>query len=84
MQLPPKLAFHARVATAVLEQLSDVRVVCEPRNASWFTEHADIVLREHRIARMASDPAGVPDAAQLGGFRGLEYHHLHGSPRMYW
>ncbi len=63
MQLPPKLAFYARVATAFFERLSDVRVACEPRNASWFTERAGSVLREHRIARIASDPARVPDAA---------------------
>jgi uncharacterized protein YecE (DUF72 family) len=35
------------------------------------------------IARVAADPAKVPAAAEPGGWRGLTYLRLHGSPVMY-
>ena len=84
VQLPPKLSFDAGIATAFFQRLRDVRVVCEPRHPSWFTVGAGTLLRGLGVARVASDPARVPAAAEPGGFRGLEYHRLHGSPRMYW
>jgi uncharacterized protein YecE (DUF72 family) len=39
---------------------------------------------EHHVARVAADPAKVPAAAEPGGWPGLVYHRLHGSPRMYY
>ena len=36
-----------------------------------------------RIARVAADPARVPEAAEPGGWTGLSYRRLHGSPRVY-
>ena len=33
-----------------------------------------------RVARVAADPAKVPAAAEPGGWRGLAYYRLHGSP----
>ena len=47
------------------------------------TEHAEELLRRHRIARVAADPARVPAAAEPGGDRSLVYYRLHGSPTMY-
>jgi uncharacterized protein YecE (DUF72 family) len=35
------------------------------------------------VARVAADPAIVPAAAVPGGWRGLAYYRLHGSPDMY-
>jgi uncharacterized protein YecE (DUF72 family) len=32
---------------------------------------------------VAADPARVPAAAEPGGWRGLSYFRLHGSPAMY-
>ena len=36
------------------------------------------------MARVAADPARVPEAAEPGGWRGLIYYRLHGSPKMYY
>lgn len=86
VQLPPSLALDPDVATAffqALGQRSQTPVALEPRHASWFTGEADDLLRAHRIARVAADPAKVPAAAEPGGWPGLVYLRLHGSPRMY-
>ena len=37
-----------------------------------------------RIARIAADPAPAAGADEPGGWRGLAYYRLHGSPRMYY
>lgn len=87
LQLPPKLAFDPDVAGPFCKLLdADGRftVVCEPRHASWFTPDADAWLRERRIARVAADPAKHDGADVPGGWRGLSYYRLHGSPRMYY
>ena len=44
----------------------------------------ETLLVELRIARVAADPAPVPEAGEPGGWRGLSYHRLHGSPRIYY
>jgi len=59
-------------------------VVCEPRHLSWFTEEVENFLRTMRVARVAVDPAITPEAACPGGWSGLGYYRLHGSPRMYY
>jgi uncharacterized protein YecE (DUF72 family) len=86
LQLPPKLAFDAEVAAPFLAGLvaaSPARVVCEPRHPSWFEPGPDAMLARLEVARVAADPAIVPGAAVPGGWRGLAYWRLHGSPRMY-
>lgn len=86
VQLPPKLAFDEAVARFFFEHWRSVHpgaLVCEPRHATWFTPPADELLRSLRIGRVAADPAVVPDAARPGGWDGLRYWRLHGSPRMY-
>ena len=86
IQLPPSLAFEAERAAAALEAWrasTGAPTVLEPRHASWFEAEADELLTKHRIARVAADPAVVPVAAEPGGWRGLSYHRLHGSPVMY-
>ncbi|HEV7589896.1 MAG TPA: DUF72 domain-containing protein [Longimicrobium sp.] len=87
VQLPPSFAFDAAVAApffAGLAARTDASVVCEPRHPSWFEAEADALLASLRVARVAADPARVPAAAHPGGWRGLTYHRLHGSPRMYY
>ena len=87
VQLPPSFAFDAAVAApffAGLAARTEASVVCEPRHPSWFEGEADALLASHRVARVAADPARVPAAAHPGGWRGMAYHRLHGSPRMYY
>lgn len=87
VQLPPSLPFdaeHADEFFGTLRQLHGGAVACEPRNESWFGAEADRLMREHRVARVAADPARVPAAAEPGGDPALVYYRLHGSPRMYW
>ncbi|HYW15520.1 MAG TPA: DUF72 domain-containing protein [Allosphingosinicella sp.] len=86
VQLPPSLAFDPAVAEgffAALRARWDRQIVCEPRHASWFEPDADSLLEDRRIARVAADPAKVPAAAEPGGWSGLAYYRLHGSPVMY-
>lgn len=86
VQLPPSLAFEPGVAERFLTSLRarwDRHVVCEPRHPSWFEPGADSLLEDCRIARVAADPAKVPAAAEPGGWGGLAYYRLHGSPAMY-
>ena len=86
LQLPPKLAFDAALVEAFLGYLCprlDARVVCEPRHPSWFEAVPDSLLDRFQVARVAADPACVPAAATPGGWRGLTYFRLHGSPGMY-
>lgn len=87
VQLPPSLAFESDVAAgffADLRSRSPVPVTCEPRHASWFEPGADGLLRELEVARVAADPARVTEAGEPGGWRGMSYYRLHGSPRMYY
>lgn len=86
LQLPPSFAFDAELFSAFCAALSTrtaVPVACEPRHASWFTAEADALLAGLGVARVAADPARVPAAATPGGWRGLSYWRLHGSPVMY-
>lgn len=86
LQLPPSFAFDAALISSFLDAASsrtDARIVCEPRHLSWFTSDADALLASHEVARVAADPVKVPEAALPGGWRGLTYRRLHGSPVMY-
>ena len=87
VQLPPSFAWDASLAGAffaVLRALHDGPVALEPRHATWFTPAAAALLREYDVARVAADPACVPEAAEPGGAPGIAYWRLHGSPRVYW
>lgn len=87
VQLPPNLAFDAEVADgffAMLRARHAGDLACEPRHASWFEADAEALLAQHRVARVAADPPkGSPAAATPGGWPGLAYWRLHGSPRIY-
>src|SRR5204862_163054 len=67
VQLPPNLAFEPDVADAFLRLLRerhDGAVALEPRHPGWFGEEAGAVLQAWRVARVAADPARVPEAAE--------------------
>jgi uncharacterized protein YecE (DUF72 family) len=86
VQLPPSLNFQAELAAdffAEVQSLTPVPIACEPRHPGWFAGEADDMLAQERIARVAADPARMPAAAVPGGWRGLAYFRLHGSPRIY-
>lgn len=86
VQLPPKLEFDAEVAARFFEDLarrSPAAIACEPRHASWFDHAAGELLAALRVARVAADPARCAGAGEPGGWRGLSYWRLHGSPVIY-
>jgi uncharacterized protein YecE (DUF72 family) len=87
LQLPPSFAFDEQRVTTFLRRLrgrTNADVACEPRHPSWFSDEVERLLTQFRIARTAADPAVVPAAAEPGGWPGLAYFRLHGSPRMYY
>lgn len=87
VQLPPSLAFDGDVAERFFTSLrsaTPLAAVCEPRHPTWFTGEADALLEQCRVARVAADPARVPAAGEPGGWRGLAYYRLHGSPKVYY
>ncbi len=87
VQLPPSLEFDPLVAQAFFRALrARFRgwVACEPRHPTWFTPEAEALLVRHRVARVAADPPPAPDGDRPGGWVGLSYWRLHGSPRRYY
>ena len=87
VQLPPSLAFDRRVAAAFFTLLRECHagaVVCEPRHESWFSAPAEDLLVKYKVARVAADPPPAAGAERPGGWTGLLYFRLHGSPRKYW
>jgi uncharacterized protein YecE (DUF72 family) len=87
VQLPPSLEFEPRVARRFFDtvrELYDGPLVCEPRHLSWFSDRAEALLDSRRVGRVAADPAITADAAHPGGWTGIAYWRLHGSPRKYW
>lgn len=86
-QLPPSLAFDCQAAAsffAALRTRFDGNAVCEPRHPDWFTARADDLLTKFRISRAAADPPIAGAAPEPGGWTGLIYFRLHGSPRVYY
>jgi uncharacterized protein YecE (DUF72 family) len=87
VQLPPSFGFDRQLVATFLTELRQrftKPVVWEPRHETWFDGEADALLADHRIARVAADPARVPAAAMPAGFPGVVYYRLHGSPRVYY
>jgi uncharacterized protein YecE (DUF72 family) len=87
VQLPPRLQFQELTAEAFFATLRaqfEGDVALEPRNATWFTPEVETLLSNFKIARVAADPAPVPEASMPGGWSDLVYYRLHGSPRMYY
>jgi uncharacterized protein YecE (DUF72 family) len=87
VQLPPSLKFEAKVAASFFKSLRERTqgdVACEPRHPTWFEGEPERLFRKHRVARVAADPALAEDASKPGGWEGLAYYRLHGSPRVYY
>jgi uncharacterized protein YecE (DUF72 family) len=87
VQFPPSKAFDEKAAALLfcqLKSLTRISLVCEPRHASWFTDDVDRWLTEQKISRVAADPARIDGADAPGGWAGIRYFRLHGSPRIYY
>ncbi len=87
VQLPPSMSFDAAAVSTffgLLREWFSGEIVCEPRHLSWFSAEADHLLAARQVGRVAADPALVPRASVPGGWQGLVYYRLHGSPRIYY
>ncbi|MUV15239.1 DUF72 domain-containing protein [Noviluteimonas gilva] len=87
VQLPPSLAFDARVAGTFFRQLRaafDVPIACEPRHSSWFEPRVDALWERHVVARVSADPPVPEGAGAPGGAGRWSYFRLHGAPVMYY
>ena len=86
VQLPPSLRYDHAVAERFFGGFRGMfggQIACEPRHETWFSDAAEAMLVNHRVARVAADPAVVPQAALPGGWQGLLYVRLHGFPKIY-
>lgn len=87
VQFPPSRGFDPTLAHSLFQVIrgrTSAAIACEPRHASWFTDHVDDWLAERHIARVAADPRRAEGAGVPGGWRGLHYFRLHGSPKIYY
>jgi uncharacterized protein YecE (DUF72 family) len=87
VQFPPGKAYDADAAHRLFDALqasTSVQLACEPRHRSWFSDEVDRWLTGRHITRVAADPPRADGADQPGGWRGLQYIRLHGSPRIYY
>lgn len=87
VQLPPSFAWPGEVAERFFDLLDAAlggQVVIEPRHSSWYAPEIDALLAQRGIARVAADPPVPAAASEPGGWRGLSYYRLHGSPRTYY
>lgn len=87
IQLPPKFEFSAELSENFLGELRtrfSGEVVWEPRHPTWFSGEVEKLFSEHRVSRVAADPARVPEAGEAGGASDVVYFRLHGSPRIYY
>lgn len=87
VQLPPSLVFDPSDAAdffGLLRQRWPGAISAEPRHASWFAPPAEGLLVGHRVTRVLADPVRHPGGARPGGWSGMAYLRLHGTPRMYY
>ncbi len=84
VQLPPNLAFDQKLFAKfvrTLRKASKAALALEPRHASWAD--AEPLLKKLKVARVAADPPRFSADAEPGGWNGLRYWRLHGSPQIY-
>ncbi|MDQ1921172.1 DUF72 domain-containing protein [Massilia pseudoviolaceinigra] len=86
VQLPPKLAFDAAVASDFFARLKDTfgcMIACEARHRTWFGEDASELLRRETVTRVIADPAKGQDGPHVPTTESI-YVRLHGAPRIYY
>ena len=87
VQLPPSLRYDQPVAERFFGDVRERfggKLACEPRHETWFSDAAEALLVSHQVARVAADPPVTSQAASPGGWQGLLYIRLHGSPQIYY
>lgn len=87
VQLPPRFQYDGGLMGRFWTTLRARHagwVACEPRHYTWFADPVDDQFAQFHVARVAADPAVVPRAAELGGWPGLIYWRLHGTPKTYY
>lgn len=87
VQLPPKFEFEAALAADFISFFRSRfggDIVWEPRHATWFSGEVETLFGEHRISRVAADPAKIAGAGDPSGSSAITYYRLHGSPRIYY
>ncbi|MET1069246.1 MAG: DUF72 domain-containing protein [Pseudomonas prosekii] len=85
IQLPPSLAYEPAVGEEFLRMLRrryEGTVVLEPRHETWRAAHG--LLVDQRIGRVAADPSPITGGEVPGGWSGVRYWRMHGSPRVYY
>jgi uncharacterized protein YecE (DUF72 family) len=86
LQLPGSFEFTPGLVGrffAMLRRRHAGVVVCEPRNATWYSRDAERLLEEYQVAGVAADPPRGTRACAPRAWRGVVYYRLHGSPRCY-
>jgi uncharacterized protein YecE (DUF72 family) len=87
IQLPPSLVYERqlldRFATGLRARYTGL-IAIEPRHPSWFVPEVERVLALWQFSRVLADPVLDDAAARPGGWAGLVYLRLHGSPKTYW
>lgn len=86
VQLPPSLRFEPGLVAAFLRTWrgsTNAPTVLEARHPNWFAAEPERMLADFQVARVAADPAVVPETAEPGGWRDLIYRRWHGSPVIY-
>lgn len=87
LQLPPSFAFEQERMDrffALCRREDAPPIVCEPRHVSWFSEETNALLQAWHVARVGADPARAAGAESPGGWTGISYFRMHGTPRVYY
>ena len=89
VQLPPSLSLDVAAVDGFFRSLRHVHgeagsIAVEPRHSSWFTPEGDALLAHWHAARVLADPVLHDPGRMPGGWPGLVYCRLHGSPRVYY
>lgn len=86
-QLPPHLKFEMQTADGFFRLLrgkTASHIALEPRHPSWFGHEAESMMKTHHVARVAADPSRAANGDEPGGWDGLRYFRLHGTPDIYY
>jgi uncharacterized protein YecE (DUF72 family) len=87
MQLPPSAVFDEKVTREFLELLSNrsmAKIVCEPRNPSWFSSGAEDLFARFNVTRVSAHPLPRDCPGEVSENSDFVYLRLHGAPRMYY